>query len=703
MKTSRLLIPIALLSLLFATSCHLTDSNPSPTINVSCDVQELINYMDWANGDPRPITLILEEGCVYELEVEDNLIGRHGDTTGESGANGLPPIEGELTITGEDVLIRRSYAAGTPPFRIFFVASSGNLTLDGLNLENGESLYGGGAIYNDGGVLLIQRSEIINNRADGSGGAILNDGGQTTLHNSTLLDNEANSGGGIHNNTGTVIIEEFSFVNGNEVINDGGGIFNRGSLSISGSRVRNNVAGRAGGGIFSLESTSSITIEETLFENNIANSHGGGIASFETDMTIQSSTFINNQGLRGGAVRARDATVSIQDTVFTGNTSTEYGGAIVSSSTEMTIDLCSFIGNQGTIGGALYHAGLSNTMTITNSSFEDNIANLVSGGAIDNNAVMLLDGCTLYSNEATMGGGGIFNDTNAIVLVTNSTFSANIALNGGGGIFNQGTLEVVHSTFVDNDGARGDAIWSYETGTITVKNIIVGSQDGFYPCDLANLTVEGVFVDSTSSCAGYTTDLDPQLQPLADNGGPTQTHALPANSPVRDLATDCTDLQGNPVLFDQRGVNRPYPPDGNCDPGSFEHELMEPPEPGIDAGIVPNLCAPQNTTCRRGPDQRFAAAGYLLEGECANIVGVSENSEWFVIPNPDWEGECFIAEYLVEVTGPLDNLPIIVGPPLPAESATPIMGCLVRPLAGGDPVCTVPCPDGADPGTPCIP
>jgi hypothetical protein len=63
--------------------------------------------------------------------------------------------------------------------------------------------------------------------------------------------------------------------------------------------------------------------------------------------------------------------------------------------------------------------------------------------------------------------------------------------------------------------------------------------------------------------------LDPLLGPLANNGGPTQTHALLAGSP----AIDKGDNTGAPAT-DQRGVARPRDGDGNgsllVDIGAFE-------------------------------------------------------------------------------------------------------------------------------------
>jgi hypothetical protein len=57
--------------------------------------------------------------------------------------------------------------------------------------------------------------------------------------------------------------------------------------------------------------------------------------------------------------------------------------------------------------------------------------------------------------------------------------------------------------------------------------------------------------------------IDPRIGPLADNGGPTRTHALLLGSPAIDAAStpDCPTT-------DQRGVLRPQ--GAACDIGSYE-------------------------------------------------------------------------------------------------------------------------------------
>jgi len=62
-------------------------------------------------------------------------------------------------------------------------------------------------------------------------------------------------------------------------------------------------------------------------------------------------------------------------------------------------------------------------------------------------------------------------------------------------------------------------------------------------------------------CADGVVFADPQLEPLADNGGATETMALAAGSPAIDVAQDCSE-------FDQRGEPRV----GLCDSGAYEYQ-----------------------------------------------------------------------------------------------------------------------------------
>jgi hypothetical protein len=75
-------------------------------------------------------------------------------------------------------------------------------------------------------------------------------------------------------------------------------------------------------------------------------------------------------------------------------------------------------------------------------------------------------------------------------------------------------------------------------------------------------TYEGNNISDDDTCGGPFDMMvtGPQLAPLADNGGPTMTHAIAAGSPAIDAGASCS------TNVDQRYVPR----DAQCDIGAYE-------------------------------------------------------------------------------------------------------------------------------------
>jgi hypothetical protein len=89
----------------------------------------------------------------------------------------------------------------------------------------------------------------------------------------------------------------------------------------------------------------------------------------------------------------------------------------------------------------------------------------------------------------------------------------------------------------------------------------------------------GYNLSSDDSCtfdgAGDINNTDPNLGPLQDNGGPTQTMALLPESLAIDTGNPdgCTDGNGHLLKTDQRGKLRPDKEDtGGCDRGAYERQ-----------------------------------------------------------------------------------------------------------------------------------
>jgi CSLREA domain-containing protein len=299
---------------------------------------------------------------------------------------------------------------------------------------------------------------------------------------------------------------------------------------------------------------------------------GAGAGAGTTIIDGQYDDRVFDLGANGffvGAVTIRDVTIQRGFIAF--GSSWDGGGMAVVGVSACTVERVTLRDNSSPSGGAIMSI-LSGPLTITGSTFEGNTS-LGAGGGL------------AISGEFT---------------ITNSTFSGNVANDvGGGGLSAEGTGTIRNVTFVDNEAPTGSAILNNagnNEGTVTVvSSIIAGSAANH--CGGIAVTSGGNNLDSDGSCAfaaaGDQNGVDPQLGPLADNGGPTMTHLPAAGSPVLDHGA----AAGCPAT-DQRGEARPQDDDGDgtsvCDIGAVEGaaEPLEPPDlcPNDPAKDAPGIC-----------------------------------------------------------------------------------------------------------------
>jgi len=212
----------------------------------------------------------------------------------------------------------------------------------------------------------------------------------------------------------------------------------------------------------------------------------------------------------------------------------------------------------GDAGGAIYN-GASGHLTVDRSLMRDNEGNL--GGAVFNDGQFDLINSTLSNNTAADDGGAIFNSNlnSDPLAVANSTITQNDAADEGGGIFNAtGADAAVDSTIVADNTAGGLLVDSGPNldGIFAGDFTMVGSApNGSFP----------VFNHYTLNGTNNLLATDPDLQPLADNGGATQTHALVAGSPAIDAGSNPENLD-----VDQRGEGFPRVKGPQADMGAFE-------------------------------------------------------------------------------------------------------------------------------------
>jgi len=296
---------------------------------------------------------------------------------------------------------------------------------------------------------------------------------------------------------------------------------------------------------------------------------------------------------------AQGATVTIKDLgIRHGNpeSGTEAGGAVDNRGT-VTLERCVVTDNIASAGGGLNTFG---SMTLINTVVSNNIADGTGGGFTGcgtGGGIKLEQGPLVMINSAVSGnssqgdGGGIFVACKGTLELTNSTVSGNDATGGsGGGVCVRGAAQLAQSTIANNRAAqtgggiyvRGSGEGGLVRGWLDFSNTIIagnttGSRYCCADCMLGEHSTVGINANNLvedGSCSPALTG-SPLLQPLADNGGDTLTHALLPDSPAIDAISSisCT------LRLDQRGMPRPMEVSSMgtpCDIGAFE---LQPDEP----------------------------------------------------------------------------------------------------------------------------
>lgn len=323
--------------------------------------------------------------------------------------------------------------------------------------------------------------------------------GTLTISNMTLHGGRTQSGrGGCLYSAGDVVLDHVNVIGCVARLVDppkcpalGGGVFTQGNLNLMDSTI-------AHSGVdcySSMNVIPSVRVEE----------YGGGAFSFG-DMSILRSTITANIAT-DGALGSHDY---------------GYGGGI------------SAVGN----------------IAITDSTIANNQAGSTN---------------CFYSTSGVAGGVFARIPTSS-VTITNSTISGNTATSRVGGIFSFAPLKVYNSTIAFNSTSADSISYlghDYAPGihiqetTATLQSSIVANNtfdacNGNFLADLTglNATLSGsnnLIMGSTIAPPGSLT-ADPQLEPLANNGGPTQTHKIGPSSPAIAHGSNPASLS-----FDQRG------------------------------------------------------------------------------------------------------------------------------------------------------
>ena len=219
---------------------------PQAAVSVPCSAAALASAIGGATSGE---TLSLAKFCVYKL------------------TEGLPDIDTDLTINGNQSTIERSYAANAAGFTILTVdGEGGDVVLNGVSFRNG------GGTEDLGGPILGPKAGSIRNDGDntGNGGAIHNEG-DLTVNGGTFTGNTATDEGGAIFNDDNLVVNGTVFTGNSS--DDGGAIYNEDNARVTGSTFTGNTS--------------------------LDDEYGGAIYA-DDDMTVTSSNFTRNSAEDGG-------------------------------------------------------------------------------------------------------------------------------------------------------------------------------------------------------------------------------------------------------------------------------------------------------------------------------------------------------------------------------------------------------------------
>jgi hypothetical protein len=346
-----------------------------------------------------------------------------------------------------------------------------------------------------------------------------------------------------------------------------------------------NTTSTLAGGAAIFEDGGSLTVISCTFANNQCASSGQDVSGGAINgqgvgtLIVEGSTFTGNSGSNGGAIGTQDESVTVVNSVFVGNRATGTGGnpgnggdggAMSFDGATVSWTMCGDTFSQnyaGAQGGAVFRVAYNDEpVTIDRCVFDDNSVDPSAGnagGLYLEYATIAMTATTISRNSAHFGG-GIWIGHNAVAALANDTIADNTASMGGGVWLAGGiTGTLLNVTIAGN---AGNGIAGGDTG-VTLQNTLLadntmGSYEGEVSCDHShsgagsNMEYPG---DPNSPCTSSVIVSDPELGPLQDNGGVTQTMLPAAGSPAIGQGSGCPPT-------DQRGQTRNNP----CTLGAVE-------------------------------------------------------------------------------------------------------------------------------------
>ena len=446
--------------------------------------------------------------------------------------------------------------------QIFNITADSTVSIDRINLVNGNSNKGGaiinlgnldivncilnnnqaasgGAIYNKKN-LNIKDSKFIKNSAsqgEGLGGAVYTRQGECKIKNTIFSENNAiGDGGSINNNyMGNLIIENTKF--SNNYARSAGAISSSKDCKILNCNFKDNTADRMGGAIYTM---GNLNVDNTIFEGNIARYDVGGaignaIIAETTNIIISNSDFNKNHAKNNGAI-SNVGFCDINHSKFNENLADEDGG-VIGNTGNLNVINSDFNHNQADRYGGVIISSNTGLINVEDNNFTHNKANICGGAIVAVGPSNIIQ--NYFSNNTALEGGAMYNNfigdaQHPKAVIKNNDFNKNTAKTAGGAIANTGAGMLTKNNFtmnqVTNEGYGGAII--NINGTLyldgeneffhnVINDSITNSGGGIANIDDGHVFVKGqgnIFIDSNILNNGYLNLRDCEIQKNTEDG-----------------------------------------------------------------------------------------------------------------------------------------------------------------------------------------
>ncbi|HEX3555996.1 MAG TPA: right-handed parallel beta-helix repeat-containing protein [Thermoanaerobaculia bacterium] len=285
------------------------------------------------------------------------------------------------------------------------------------------------------------------------------------------------------------------------------------------------------------------------------------------------STVIDGGGLDRIFQVPDGVTVEIRDVTLRNGRAPGLGGAILNAGT-LTLERSIVTGNSSVagpegpgFGGGLYSNGNHSSLTVTQSTIDDN-SSKGGGGGLAAGGLLHLANVTLSNNHADSDfGGGLYIYGTAHAIINNVTVVDNSALRGGG-------LLVEDNAFIGIAPVISNSIIAGNTAKTSQPDCWGPVDSSYNLIGFADVTCNGPS-PANHDVVGIGVPIPAKVGALQSVGGPTPVRPLAPGSPALDNGNPAPPGSGGRACeaIDQRGAARPGTfgaGSARCDIGAYE-------------------------------------------------------------------------------------------------------------------------------------